>query len=246
MAGQSLQAFRHFDAVAQKTPPNTQPSFGPMMVNFAKATADIGRLEQSKRMFEVALADANASKVLRAIGFTSLGAALTTCAAEEADRCERLLIAARNSLANGLPANHSAFGTMKLIAGDIAWLRGNSDAARIAWNDASDHFASASDGNIVQIRALSWLARAESALGKSAETNRHADAAVAMARASLNGFRTSEWLGSALLAQAIVRKSDGAIANARLSLGEAVTSLRETVGEEALSFREAKKLLLSQ
>ena len=67
-----------------------------MMVNFAKATADIGRLEQSKRMFEVALADANASKVLRAIGFTSLGAALTTCAAEEADRCERLLIAARN------------------------------------------------------------------------------------------------------------------------------------------------------
>ena len=217
-----------------------------MMVNYAKAMADIGRVEPSKRMFDIALRDANASKVSRAIGFTSLGAALTACAGEEADRCESHLMAARNSLANGLPANHSAFGTMKLVAGEIAWLRGNSDAARIAWSDANDHFASASDGNIVQIRALSWLARAESALGKSAEANRHADAAVAMARASLNGFRTSEWLGSALLAQAIVRKSDGAVDTARQSLAEAVTSLRATVGEEARSFQEAQKLSLSQ
>jgi serine/threonine protein kinase len=244
-AGQTLQAFRHFEAVAQATPANTQPSFSPLMVNYAKAMADIGRLEQSKRMFDTALVDANASKVSRAIGFTSLGAALTACAAQDPDHCERLLAAARGALATGLPANHSAFGTTKMIAGHVAWLRGNTEAARLAWSEANDHFASATDTKIGQIRALMWLSRAESALGKSAEANIHADAAVAMVRASLNGFRNSEWLGSALLAQAIVRKTDGAVANARLSLDEALTNLRETVGEEAVSYREAQKLSLS-
>ena len=41
-----------------------------------------------------------------------------------------------------------------------------------------------------------------------------------------------------------MRKSDGVVANAQQSLNEAVVNLRETVGEEALSFREAQKLSL--
>ena len=118
-----MQASRHLEAVVQKTPPNTAPTFGPLMVNYAKVLADIGHLEQSTRLFEVALIDANASKIARAIGYTSLGAALTACASEAADQCERLLTAARSALAKSLPANHSAFGTMKIIAGHIAWLR---------------------------------------------------------------------------------------------------------------------------
>jgi hypothetical protein len=212
------------------------------MVNYAKNMADVGQVANSQRLFDTAIRDAKASNVKRAVGFTSMGAALTACAAADASRCEALTKSAYDALVDGLPAKHSAFGTMKLLRGHVAWLRGEMEQARLAWSDANDHFAGASDTKIAQIRALSWLARAEAGLGKNADANTHADAAVAMARASLNGFQTSEWLGSALLAQAIARKAVRNDTEADLALTEAIKNLRETVGDESVLLGQALAL----
>ncbi len=241
-AGQTRRAFKIYENVVRITPTGAASSFGPLMVNYAKNMADVGQVANSQRLFDTAIRDAKASNVKRAVGFTSMGAGLTACAAADASRCEALTKSAYDALVDGLPAKHSAFGTMKLLRGHVAWLRGEMEQARLAWSDANDHFAGASDTKIAQIRALSWLARAEAGLGKNADANTHADAAVAMARASLNGFHTSEWLGSALLAQAIARKAVRNDAEADLALSEAIKNLRETVGDESVLLGQALAL----
>lgn len=208
--------------------------------------ADVGQVANSQRLFDIAIRDAKASNVKRAIGFTSMGAALTACAAADASRCEALTKSAYDALADGLPQKHSAFGTMKLLRGHVAWLKSEMESARSAWSDANDHFAGASDTKIAQIRALSWLARAEADLGKNADANTHADAAVAMARASLNGFRTSEWLGSALLAQSVARKASGRESEASSAQTDAINNSREAVGEESVLLGQALALLQAQ
>jgi eukaryotic-like serine/threonine-protein kinase len=243
-AGQTYRAFQIYENIVRITPAGIAPSFGPLMVNYAKNMADVGKIDNAQRLFDVAIRDAKASNVKRAIGFTSMGAALTACAAADANRCEALTNNALDALTDGLPAKHSAFGTMKLLRGHVAWLRGEMELARSAWSDASDHFAGASDTKIAQIRALSWLARAEAGLGKNAEANSHADAAVALARASLNGFQTSEWLGGALLAQAVARKAIGNEAQASSALTEAINNLRQAVGQDSVLLKEA--LVLSK
>ena len=242
-AGQTRRASQIYENVVRITPTGVAPSFGPLMVNYAKNMADVGQVANSQRLFDIAIRDAKASNVKRAIGFTSMGAALTACAAADANRCEALTKSAYDALADGLPQKHSAFGTMKLLRGHVAWLKGEMESARSAWSDANDHFAGASDTKIAQIRALSWLARAEAGLGKNADANIHADAAVAMARASLNGFRTSEWLGSALLAQSVARKSAGKESEASSALTDAINNLREAVGEESVLLGQALALL---
>jgi eukaryotic-like serine/threonine-protein kinase len=245
-AGQTRRAFQIYENIVRMTPAGVAPSFGPLMVNYAKNMADVGQVANSQRLFDIAIRDAKASNVKRAIGFTSMGAALTACAAADATRYEALTKSAQDALADGLPAKHSAFGTMKLLRGHVAWLRGEMEQARLAWSEANDHFAGASDTKIAQIRALSWLARAEAGLGNSADANTHADAAVAMARASLNGFQTSEWLGSALLAQAVARKAAGKEADANSALTEAINNLREAVGEESVLLGQALTLSRSR
>ncbi len=245
-AGQTRRAFQIYENIVRITPAGVAPSFGPLMVNYAKNMADVGQVANSQRLFDTAVFEAKASNVKRAIGFTSMGAALTECAAADANRCEALTSSAYDALADGLPAKHSAFGTMKLLRGHVAWLRGEMESARLAWSDANDHFAGASDTKIAQIRALSWLARAEAGLGKNADANTHADAAVTMARASLNGFRTSEWLGSALLAQSVARKAAGRESEASSALTDAINNLREVVGEESVLLGQALARLQAQ
>lgn len=239
-AGQSLKAFKLYEEIVRITPVGTAPTFGPLMVNYAKTAADVGQIQKSSRLFDLAIRDAEASGVKRAIGFTSMGAALTACVAENVKRCETLTQRAHDSLVDGLPEKHSAFGTIKVLRGHVAWLKGDRAAARASWIAANDHFATGSDTKIGRIRALAWLARAEASLGDASGAMAHSESAVTIARNSMNGFASSEWLGTALFAQATARAAAGDTVGAQKSLAECIENLRSAVGEESVLLKDAK------
>lgn len=216
------------------------------MINYARFIAEIGQLQKSVKLFEVAVRDAEASGVKLAIGFASLGAARTACAARTSSQCETLTQRAYDSLFGGLSREHSAFGTIMILRGQVAWLNGDLAVARTHWRQANEHLATAPDTKMLRVTALAWLARAEAALGDSSAAQQHADMAETMARQSLGRFATSAWLGSALFAQAVARESAGDYPGAEKSLLECIENLREAVGEDSVLLKEARALLLTR
>ncbi|MEO5883728.1 MAG: hypothetical protein ABIQ06_15030, partial [Caldimonas sp.] len=86
------------------------------------------------------------------------------------------------------------------------------------------------------------LARTELALGHPDAAAARAAEAVAQARTLAQGFAHSEWLGSALLAQAIVQRGSGEAA-AQASARAALAELEATAGDAAQTTAEARRLL---
>ena len=66
---------------------------------------------------------------------------------------------------------------------------------------------------------------------------------MAQARRLATGFAHSEWLGSALLAQAIVQRGRGEAAAAQASARAALAELQATAGDAAPTTTEARRLL---
>ena len=90
---------------------------------------------------------------------------------------------------------------------------------------------------------MTLLARVEARQGELQAAHRHAGEAVQAARLIAAGFTTSEWIGSALLAQAIVALAQGDTAVAAATLRDALEQLRDSAGEAAPATREAQALL---
>ena len=64
-----------------------------------------------------------------------------------------------------------------------------------------------------------------------------------LARDTKTGFAHSEWLGSALVAQGIVKQTRGELTEAQASWREALIELQETVGEWAPATAEVRRLM---
>ena len=165
------------------------------------------------------------------------------CETNDLARCASLLATARAKLTATLPPGHSMFGAIELLAARLALAERQPDTARERLLHAVALFDAASDKTPLRIDALALLAREESAAGSTAEAARHAALAVTQAREAAQGLACSEWLGQALVAEALTQRAQGQADRAQATLRAALEQLRKAAGDEAPASREAAALL---
>ena len=158
-------------------------------------------------------------------------------------RCAGLLAIAREKLQAALPAGHSTLGIVELLAARLSQAQRQPALAREQAARAVAIFDAASDKNPLRIRALTLLARSEQAVGDPGAAAEHATAAVTQARGVSKGLAATEWLGDALLTQAIVQQAPTTRPGRRRRSKKPLRSCRASIGNEAPATREARALL---
>ncbi len=209
----------------------------------AHALVALGRFDEAKALTEQALASAVERKDARWAGMFALDGAPAWCETNDLARCASLLATAREKLTATLPPGHSMFGAIELLAARLALAERQPDAARERLLHTVALFDAASDKTPLRIDALALLAREESAAGSTAEAARYAALAVTQAREAAQGLACSEWLGQALVAEALTQRAQGQADRAQATLRAALEQLRKAAGDEAPASREATALL---
>jgi len=206
------------------------PGYSSLAINYARVLFDVGRTEEAERLLEQGRSEKARLGDKRGEAFAMLTAAGAACSGADVARCETLLEEAAGRLRPMLPPKHSTNATLQYLAGR-AWLtRGDAARARPFFENAVTLFEAAPDRNFNVIRALSHLGLAQQQMGEGVAARATAARAVDLARKAATGYETSEWLGSALLAQAGIAASQADPASARKLLGEARTQLIGSVG----------------
>jgi serine/threonine-protein kinase len=219
------------------------PAYSSLAINYARVLFDVGRAEEAERLLEQGRGEKVRLGDKRGEAFAMLTAAGAACSGTDVARCETLLEEAAGRLRPMLPPKHSAHATLQYLAGR-AWLtRGDAARARPFFENAVTLFEAAPDRNFNVIRALSHLALAQQQMGEGVAARATAARAVDQARKATSGYETSEWLGSALFAQAIIAASQADPATARKLLAEARTQLIGSVGPGTPGVAKVDKLL---
>ena len=200
----------------------------------------VGREQEAIELYERARTLTEQRGDVRGLAYGTVG--FNHCPAGEAVRCDQRLAEARGILAGLLPPQHWTFANLDTTVGTLALARGDLAAAQAAFLQALTGFDKAPIPQPMRTRAAALLARTELALGHPDAAAARAAEAVAQARTLAKGFEHSEWLGSALLAQAIVQRARGEAA-AQASAQEALAQLQATVGDAAPTTVEARRLL---
>jgi serine/threonine-protein kinase len=211
--------------------------------NYANRLIELGRVREAIPLMERVIAEGKARGDRRVAPTLLVQGARAWCIEHDVARCAELLAFARTELTKMMPAGHSVFGSLELGEAQLALARGDLPNARSALLRAVALFEVARDRNRLGIRALSLLARTEQQLGELDAAERHAAQAVAQAREALGGFAHSEWLGSALAAQGLVRHARGDAPGARAAWRDALGELQACVGEGAPATDEVLRLL---
>jgi tetratricopeptide (TPR) repeat protein len=201
----------------------------------------VGREQEAIEVYERARTLSAQQGDVRGLAYGTVG--FEHCPKGEAARCDQRLAEARSILAGFLPPGHVTFANLDTTVGTLALARGDLTAARAAFLDALEVFDKAPVLQPMRTRAAALLARTELALGRPDAAADRAAEAVAQARTLAKGFEHSEWLGSALLAQAIVQQRRGEAAAAQASARAALAELQPTVGDAAPTTVEARRLL---
>ena len=208
-SGQPLKAVEVYAKVANADDPDP-PTFTSLQANYARALFDVGRTAEGERV----LAEARAAKARlgdkRGGDFAALTAATVDCHyGADAARCDQTRQHAEEALRPILPPKHSTFATLEYLAGRAAMLRNDPAKARPLLQTSVGLYETAPDKNLGIVRALSALARVQQQLGEREAARASAERAVDIARKAAAGFEHTEWLGSALVAQAIVLAAQG-------------------------------------
>jgi tetratricopeptide (TPR) repeat protein len=213
-----------------------------LLTNRGRLLAELGRLDEADALLRDALAQHALNGDTRGAAFARLGLAAAACARPGAPDCDASLVQAEQALRGAVVEKHSSFGVLPLIAARAALAEGRAAQARAHLQTALQRFEAAPDRPRQRIHALALLARVEQQLGDTAAARRHASDAVAAARTAATGFAHSEWLGHALLAQAVVLAAQGDADTARTALAEALPQLTESAGPDAPATPEARAL----
>ena len=244
-AGDSLGALAAVDkALEIAGNPATSPiGSGVFWMVRAQLLLTVGREQEAVELYEHARTLTAQRGDVRSLANGT--AVFTHCAAGEAARCDQRLAEARSILAGFLPPQHPSFANLDITVGDLALARGDLAQAQAALLRALTVYDKAPGLQPMRTRAAALLARTELALGHPDVAAARAAEAVAQARAFAKGFAHSQWLGNALLAQAVVQQARGEAVTAQASAREALAELRATVGDAAPATAEARRLLAS-
>jgi eukaryotic-like serine/threonine-protein kinase len=212
--------------------------------NYATSLFDNGRNQEALSHFERAYAAASRrlDQKLWAAYIQVMGAP-SLCEASDLSRCAQWIAEARDSLNTMLPAGHGTFGVLEVDAARLEMARGSPGEARVHLQRALTTFSANTDPRPSVVVALTLLARCEQQLGDDAAARHAADQALSVAQRLRTGFTHTAWIGSAMLAQAIVLDAQRDTAAARAVLLQAQAHLDAAAGPTAAATREAHALL---
>jgi serine/threonine protein kinase len=213
--------------------------------NYATSLFDNGRNQEALAHFERAYAAARRLDQKLWAAYVQVMGAPSLCEAADLSRCAQWIAEARDSLTTMLPAGHGTFGVLELDAARLEMAKGSPSEARLHLQHALTTFSANSDPRPSVVVALTFLARCEQQLGDDAAARRAADQALSVAQRLRTGFAHTAWIGSAMLAQAIVLNAQGNAAAARAVLLQAQAHLDEAAGPTAAATREAHALSAS-
>jgi eukaryotic-like serine/threonine-protein kinase len=211
--------------------------------NYATSLFDNGRNLDALPHFERAYAASRRRDEKLWTAYIQAMAAPSLCEAADLSRCARWIAEARDVLKTMLPAGHGIFGVLQVDAARLEMAKGSPGEARAFLQQALTIFSANSDPRPSVVLALSLLARCEQQLGNDAAARSAAEQAVSVARQLHTGFAHTAWIGSAMLAQAVVLNAQKHTAAARAVLLEARTHLDDAAGPTAPATREAHALL---
>jgi tetratricopeptide (TPR) repeat protein len=211
--------------------------------NYATSLFDNGRNLDALPYFERAYAATRRLDQKLWTAYIQAMAAPSLCEASDLSRCAQWIAEARDALKTMLPAGHGIFGVLEVDAARLQMAKDSPGEARTLLKQALTTFSANSDPRPSVVLALSLLARCEQQLGNDAAARRAAEEAVSVARRLRTGFTHTAWIGSAMLAQAVVLNAQKDTAGARAVLLEAQTHLDEAAGPTAAATREAHALL---
>ena len=243
-SGQWLRAAEAYQRCLAATGPAEGAEVRPSLEsNYAKLLVDLGRPQEARPLFEAALESATRRNDPRSIMYATLLSAPAWCETGELTECEARLKRAEDLAHQLLPAGHTAFGVLEFEKGQLAALRRQYPVARAHLQAAIEFVNASSDKSPTEIRARLHLARTDLQLGDLGAATAEAEDAVQRARAALHGFKSSAWLGAALLIQGQVEAARGNKGAARELLQQARAQLGETEGDEAPATQEARGAL---
>jgi eukaryotic-like serine/threonine-protein kinase len=217
-----------------------------MASNYARVLIDLGQTQEALQWLQAALVASRAMGDAQTEPFVVLGLAGAHCARHEWSQCDEHLAQVRRMMVGVRPPGTPTFGNIEVIAAQSWFARGDMAQARALLNKAmaiyNTNTTRAASG---RSRALALLARLDVQAGELDAARQHAQQSLEAARVASSGFVHSEWVGSALLAQAIVQRARSE-AGADESLQQALQHLLPSVGENASPTLEARRLLASR
>jgi serine/threonine protein kinase len=214
-----------------------------LLTNYAKLLVDLGRSGEAIPLFDEALLASTRIGNFKGVAMANLMSAPAYCAVGKLSECAARLSLARTALMTQLTAGNTTFGTLETEDAQRIWDGSDASGPRDHLQEALKIFGAASDHNPNAMRALALLTEVDLKQGDIGAAREHAAQLLTAAKEALHGFQNSAWLGRAQLVQAEVLLSLGKFADARASLGEAVTGLRSTVGASAPWTLQAEGLL---
>jgi tetratricopeptide (TPR) repeat protein len=241
--GQIVRALRAYEIGLATTTVDGEPTDHALAINHARLLVDLGRAQEAIPRLERGIAASQRAGDPLFVGLGAFGLAAAHCELRDWARCDALMDSARASLRPVLPPDRAIWGTVDVAAARAALARDDLSRARTLLRNAIAIYDAAPDRSPGRTRALTLLARVEARQGDLAAAQTHATEAVAAARRVAAGFTTSEWIGSALLAQGIVAQARGDKVAAVAALGDALEQLRQSAGDAAPATREVEALL---
>ena len=241
--GQVLRALRAYEIGLATTTVDGEPTDHALAINHARLLVEVGRAKEAVPQLERGVAASQRAGDPLFVGLGRFGLAAAHCELRDWARCDALMNDARATLKPVLPPDRAIWGTIDVAEARAALARDDLPRARALLRGAMAKYDAAPDRSPGRTRALTLLARVEARQGELPAAQGHASEAVQAARLIAAGFTTSEWIGSALLAQAIVALAQGDTAAATAMLRDALEQLRDSAGDTAPATREAQALL---
>jgi eukaryotic-like serine/threonine-protein kinase len=209
--------------------------------NYAGILVRLGRPAEAVSFIERANSAAVANDNQRALAGNKVVEANIACALGDLPRCESLMKTARELLAKTFPPGHRSFATLEQVGAELSLARNDLPASCAYLRRALEIYAS-TEHDSARIRVLALLARAEWQLGERDAASAHVAEAVASAREVSQGFEYTEWLGTALLTDALLKKSNSK-AEALKAAREALPQLQKSLGDASSLTIEARSLV---
>ncbi|HSW27593.1 MAG TPA: protein kinase [Burkholderiaceae bacterium] len=242
-SGQVLRALRAYEVGLATTTVDGEPTDHALAINHARLLVEVGRANEAVPRLERGIAASQRAGDPLFVGLGRFGLAAAHCELRDWARCDALMNDARATLQPVLPPDRAIWGTIDVAEARAALARDDLPRAYALLRGAMAKYDAAPDRSPGRSRALALLARVEARQGELPAAQGHASDAVQAARLIAAGFTTSEWIGSALLAQAIVALAQGDSAAATTMLRDALEQLRDSAGDTAPATREAQALL---
>ncbi len=240
-AGQRLQALRSVDAAVMAIGSDDDFASARVEGTRARNLLAMGRDDGAVAAFERALRLTGARGDKSA--YADIVLAFPRCELGDPAACATRFEGALHIQRKLLPPGHPTLGSAELTGAQIALQRHDVHAARAHLLEAIRILEASAPTHPHRVYSLALLARVEIRLGDLTRALAHAMHAVELGRRLLGGLLYSDWLGHALLAEALVHLASGDVQRASPLLREALANLEPTLGDLAPATIEVKRLM---